>query len=271
MAQKIFDKIFGNDPDVLAQRTLQTPNTLKKNEIYRTYFSNWNRLIETLRNREGYEWIRASEKDWKGVRTLLRRMYRPFAVAELAKKSTDEALRPHYSEEKAKERLTWDVLVALQTERFQIKAIEGALAYIFSNGKALDKHDARSKVRREAVEIRTKKLLKKLRDQNKRAGVLDALEKRADRQTVLLSGLKYIKDPEEKTAVVKELTEMGTRIDQALAQIQHIEQFVQNGKKGQTSGDPTEKAFDKIKADIISGLQSSQGGTSIQEVILKNR
>lgn len=273
LGPKIFKILFNDDPNVLAQRILQTPNTLKDNEVYRTYLWNWKQLIETLRDKTDYEWIRSSEKDWKGVKTLLRRMYRPFAVLKLAEKATDKSGNLVWTEAKAKERLPWDVLVALQTERFQIDAIKEALGTIFFNGAGMDKHEARSEVLKDATRIRTRNLMTKLHEQNKRVGVLDALEKRADRQTLLLRGIRYAEKTTKESAK-KELEEMRTRINSALSQIDHVDQFMRNGN-GDTKQEtlkPTGNPWRVVKKNLEDkGINIPEGANRqvLQQAIIQ--
>ena len=120
--------------------------------------------------------------------------------------------------------------VALQTERFQIKAIEEALVEILVMEKGWTSMKPVQLFCRGggATKIRTQNLMTKISDQNKRAGGFDALERRADRQTVLLRGIRHVK-PEDKEKLVGELGGMRTRINDALSQIEHVEHFMQNG------------------------------------------
>ena len=86
----------------------------------------------------------------------------------------------------------------------------------------------------------------KISEQNKRAGGFDALERRADRQTVLLRGIRHVK-PEDKEKLVGELGGMRTRINEALSQFELVEQFVQNGK--------TSVSFDEKSLIILQHME----------------
>lgn len=222
IGSEIFEKIFGSNSDILEQHRLNAPKYIEAHEEFRTYRSNWDRLMEALKAKQP-KFIHHSG-DWNRIARILRRCYRPEAVKKMAKNINSKAS------------LEWEVLTELQRPRYHIEVVEESLKKVLNDNLKANK--TRKVVRAEEERVQRERRFEIAQNRNDRSkGVLGTLAQRAKRGKAIIQDVEDL-DEKQMAALIEDLEALDEGMQETYRQIQQIKEFI--GMNG--NGDETQEA-----------------------------